>query len=262
MRLLALNVRTLGPKLEFLLSLPFDVFCFSEVRASWTGKKTMSRVASALGFSAVWSVSPPPSPTFAVSPGGTAIFAKQPLTLEQDLVRPPTLEKWFQEARVCIARVVDAGRMSLCVASCYGYPCSHPSRGTNEAYLRDIVSYMGGLMCPSMCGDLNDHPSTSEALARMSILHMHRITDDAPTTLGKRGDLSQKLPLDHVLVNDACLELGVRAKCDPTLLVSDHVPVLMDVPMVIWDATRVVWAKPLKDLYPKVVNPPWPLAWP
>ena len=68
LRAIALNVRSLMAKLDMILSLPFDVFCLSEVRASWSAKRAMSRVASAAGFAAVWSNSPPPSPTFRVSP--------------------------------------------------------------------------------------------------------------------------------------------------------------------------------------------------
>ena len=55
LRAIALNVRSLAAKLNLLLSLPFEVFCLSEVRASWSAKRAMSRVAGAASFTAVWS---------------------------------------------------------------------------------------------------------------------------------------------------------------------------------------------------------------
>ena len=59
LRAVALNVKSLSAKLEFLLSLPFDVFCLSEVRMSWSGQRALSRIASTYGFAASWSVAPP-----------------------------------------------------------------------------------------------------------------------------------------------------------------------------------------------------------
>ena len=147
LRAIALNVRSLAAKLDMILTLPFEVFCLSEVRASWSAKRAMSRVASAVGFSVVWSNSPPPSPTFSVSPGGCAIFARAPLSLQE--IRAPALEKWVSEARLCMAKVSDARRNTWCFASCYGYPISHQSRGANEIFLRDVLTFLGGLTCPS-----------------------------------------------------------------------------------------------------------------
>ena len=101
---LALNARTLAPKLAMLLSLPFDVLCLSEVRASYSAKSAMSRIAASNGFTCVWSGSPPPSRTFAVSPGRAAIFARCPLALQE--IRPPNLEKCNLRGRVCVAHVM------------------------------------------------------------------------------------------------------------------------------------------------------------
>ena len=118
-------------------------------------------------FNSIWSASPPPSPTFAVAPGGTALLVKTPLVVQA--IRPPCLERWFLEARLCIGLVRDSFRLKLVVAVCYGYPRGHPSRCANEAFLRDVLTWLGMLTCPSMLlGDLNDHPSTSACSAEGS----------------------------------------------------------------------------------------------
>ena len=99
-RFLMQNVRALGSRLEQLLSLPVEVFCFNEVRASHTSIKAMSRVASSLGFASVWSRSPPPTATFSAAPGGTAMFVREPLRLVEQ--KPHALHKWINDARLCV----------------------------------------------------------------------------------------------------------------------------------------------------------------
>ena len=147
---------------------------------------------------------------------------------------------------------------SVVVASYYGFPVSHPERETNEAFLRDIISYMGRLICPSiMVGDLNDHLTSSPSLARAPIMNMHRVTDDSPTTLNKQGVVSGRTPLDHCLANLVALESGIRAKVDPTLVISDHLPILLDAPMCHPKFLRVVWSSPPKTLKPQSENPMW-----
>ena len=186
----------------------------------------MTRAAWALGFSAVWSNSPPPSPTFLVSPGGCAIFVKTPLVAQE--IRAPSLERWVQDARLCIVRVIDAMNNSVYFASCYGYAVSHANRGANEAYLRDVLTYLGGLSSPAvMMGDLNDHPTTSDALAQAHVTGMYRISGEEPTTLNKEGEVAKKPPIDHCLANRQALDMAVKVKVDSTLQVSDHLPILL-----------------------------------
>ena len=246
----------LPAKLEFLLSLPFEVFCFSEVRVPGKSVRSLARVASGLRCSVVWSSSPPPSPPFSVAPEGCAIFVRSPLVVEE--LRPPALEKWRNEGRLCVARISDSGGRAVCVVSCYGYPPSHQGRRANEVFLLDALAYTGGLNYPSiLLGDLNDHPTTSNALAQASIFDMHRLTCDDPTTLSKDGNLSAKLPIDHCYVNRRSLEVGVDAKIDPTLRVSDHVPVLVRVRARSPKFLVADWAKPTKDLPPRSVVVPW-----
>ena len=254
--MLALNVRTLAPKLEALLALPFDVMCFSEVRASYNAKKAMTRMSAALGFTCVWSSSPPPSPTFSVSPGGTALFVRDPLTCSE--IRPPALERWNSQARLCVANVCGLGNLCVTIASCYGYPVSHEDRGLNEAYLRDVLSYLGRLTNPAvMIGDLNDHPSTSQALAGAHVMNMFRLTDDSPTTLSKQGHTSGRLPLDHCLANTSAASLPIRAKVDSTLVLSDHLPILLDAPRSLPDFLCIRWSRPPRVLKPKTVHVEW-----
>ena len=161
-----------------------------------------------------------------VSPGGTAILVRKPFSLEE--LRPPALERWRSEARICVARITDTSGMSVCFASCYGYPPSHQDRGANEAYIRDTLSFLGGLTYPSvLLGDLNDHPCSSNALAQSQIVSMYRISDDAPTTLTKEGELASKAPIDHCYINRRTFELAPVAKVDSTLRMSDHLPILL-----------------------------------
>ena len=264
LRVLALNVRTLSIRLAQILSLPFDVFCLSEVRVAGNSMRAQARVASSLGCAVVWSAPPPPSPTFLVSPGGTAILVRQPYMLEE--MRVPALEKWRSEARICVASVTDAEGMSMCFASCYGYPISHPNRGANEAYLRDTLSFLGRLMCPAvLLGDLNDHPSTSDVLAQSHLVQMHRITDESPTTLTKDGDIAARTPIDHCFVNQRAVELAPRVRVDSTLRISDHLPILLRLATIDPRVMCAEWAMPLKKLPPKVANIPWvacPLDYP
>ena len=250
-----LNVRTLAPKLAQLLSLPFDILCLSEVRVAARAKKSLARVASSYGFHMVWSGSPPPSPTFSVFPGGTVILARAPLVLQE--VRPPVLEKWINKGRVCLAYVIDSVKNKFLVASCYGHPVSHPDRNTNEAYLREVLAYMGAVTCASiLMGDLNDHPMTSIAMASASVMGMHRLSSDDPTTLTKNGELAVRPPLDHCYVNMPAMSYPMRVKVDVTLRISDHLPLLLSFHVAIPRFIQVTWAKPTK-LQNQVASPTW-----
>ena len=122
----------------------------------------------------------------------------------------------------------------------------------------DALAYTGGLNYPSiLLGDLNDHPTTSNALVQASSFDMHRLTGDDPTTLSKDGNLSSKLPIDHCYVNRRSLEVGVEAKIDPTLRISDHVPVLVRVRARAPKFLVAEWSKPTKNLPPRSVVVPW-----
>ena len=145
----------------------------------------------------------------------------------------------------------------MTVASCYGFPVSHEHRRLNEAFLKDVLSYMGKLNSLAVViGDLNDHPCSSPVLASATILDMHRITDDTPTTFSKSGTVSARQPLDHCLVNRQALQIGIRVKIDPTLILSDHLPILLEFARPAFRFLSVSWSSP-PSLKPKQYNPAW-----
>ena len=216
----------------------------------------MSRIANALGFSVVWSASPPPSPTFSVAPGGTAILARRPLELHE--LRIPSLERWRMQARLCTACIVDASKNKVVFASCYGFPLNHEERRANESLLESTLSELSEMICPAfLMGDMNDHPTTSNALAKASAMGMYRLSDDSPTTLNKQGAPATKLPIDHCFGNRVAMECGYKCKTDPTLVVSDHVPILLQLHMSHPHFQQVVWPKPQGKMGPVLNLVPW-----
>ena len=108
-----------------------------------------------------------------------------------------------------------------------------------------------------MMGDLNDHPTTSCAMAQSHTVGMHRLTKENPTTLAKDGAIASKPPFDHCLVNQKALDLGMQVMVDATLRMSDHLPILLKSQIqhpVFW---QTVWSKPTKPLPPKTCIAPW-----
>ena len=89
---------------------------------------------------------------------------------------------------------------------------------------------------------------------------MHRLTRDAPTTLTKDGELASKLPIDQCYGNQSALDWGLRVKVDTTLRISDRLPILLQATVresVTW---RVTWARPTKNLPPRIHDIPWVAA--
>ena len=129
-RLLALSVRTLARKLAQILSLPFELFCLSSRKGHVS--------PSSLGFRAVWSGSPPPSPTFAVS-CKHCNPCERAFSLTGDLATRIG-EVVCERKGVC---VIDVSRRAVCIITCYGHPVSHVDRRANESYLRDLFSVAG-----------------------------------------------------------------------------------------------------------------------
>ena len=86
---------------------------------------------------------------------------------------------------------------------------------------------------------------------------MFRLTRDTPTTLTKDGGLASKLPIDQCYGNQSALDCGLKAKVDPTLRIPDHLPILLQLTVresVTW---HVTWARPTKNLPPRVHDIPW-----
>ena len=157
-----------------------------------------------------------------------------------------------------MARVVDSAGSVTCFASWCGYPVSHPDRSANEAYLRDVFSAMGRLMCPAVVmGDLNDHLSSSPVLASCDLLGLSRVSSNEPTTLNKEGEVSLKEPIDHCLINGSARDMDVKVKSDTTLRISDHVPILLSMIVASPRFIQVSWPSPIK-LGRKVAHAVWP----
>ena len=72
---MAMNVATLGKRLEALLSLGYHLLMLSEVRVFEAQQRSLSRLAKSIGYSCVWPKPPPSGPTLSVLPGGVALFA-------------------------------------------------------------------------------------------------------------------------------------------------------------------------------------------
>ena len=192
----------LPKKLNLLLSLPFECFVLSEVRvpSSSVRSLSLSRVASSLGFSSVFSPSPPPSPSFACSPGGTAIFARHEFALHEECV--PSLRRWRALGRIVVASIRGHLGEKYVLVACYGFPVSHPQRGANEVLLSDALAYLSSLTFPSfLAGDLNDSVHTSPILSMASAIGVHDLTPNLPTTMKKDGQIANVPPLDHVMAN-------------------------------------------------------------
>ena len=120
------------------------------------------------------------------------------------------------------------------------------------------MSYMGSLKCLAvMVGDLSDHPSTSLALARPSTVCMHRMTDETPTTLSKQGGPAKRAPLDHCFANLSLAQSKVRVKVEDKLVLSDHYPIILELPSLSPEFMCVKWVKSTKKPKPKTCSPPW-----
>ena len=167
--------------------------------------------------------SPPPSPTFACSPGGTAIFARHEFALHEECV--PSLRRWRALGRVVVASIRGHLGEKYVFVACYGLPVSHPQRGTNEVLLSDVLAYLSSLTCPSfLAGDLNDSVHSSPILSMASAIGVHDLTPNLPTTMKKDGQIANSPPLDHVMANRAALDCAPKVRIDYRILLSDHFP--------------------------------------
>ena len=51
---------------------------------------------------------------------------------------------------MCGGKISDVSGLRLVVAVTYGYAKGHPRRQANEALLRDVLTWLGALTCPSV----------------------------------------------------------------------------------------------------------------
>ena len=240
--ILVLNVTSLPKKFRHMLSVPCQVFALSEVRTPRPTIVSISRQANFLGFSAIWSCPPPPSATCSVSPGGTALFVKRPLTVQEQ--RVPALGRWRLRGRVCVGRVSDAKGTSVIMISAYGIPPGHQDRGLNEDFLRDLVGYLASLTCPSLLmGDLNTTRKSSAALSLSEALSVFHYTPAECSTVNRSKGQAKSMPIDHVLGNKHSLDLGIASVFEQSISISDHVPIVVRLHLCSPEFAVVDWPK-------------------
>ena len=223
---MALNVKTLAKRFGEVVGWPFPLFLLSEVRVSATGQRSLARAAVRDGISCVWSAPPPPSPTFSVSPGGTAILARAPLVAKDQPI--PELQQWVAAARLCSDRVSFPSSSlvsSFLAVVIYGFPDSHAERGRNDELLRDVFVSLGAWTCPILvAGDLNTTITQSEALSQADHWGFFRVSPNLVTTLSRDGLPSKGQPIDQMLANTQMLDMLTECKVDWGVAISDHYP--------------------------------------
>ena len=228
-------MKTLAKRFGDIVAWPFPLFLLSEVRVSATGQRALERRASREGITCVWSDPPPPSPTFSVSPGGTAILARAPLVAKTQPV--PELQQWVSAARVCIARVtypcVSELSSSFVAFVIYGFPESHAERGRNDELLRDVFVSLGAWKSPILvAGDLNTTISHSATLSQADQWGFQRVSPNIATTVNKEGSPSRGLPIDHMLANLPMLDILTECKVDWGVAISDHFPITATIALI------------------------------
>ena len=191
---------------------------------------------------------PPPSPTFAVSPGGTLIMAREPWIAKAHA--DPSLEKWRMRSRLAVATLVAPGKPTMRIVAAYGYPESHHSRGANDDMLADIVMSVASQTCPSMlAGDLNVSLQASKSLSLAPTFGVHPISPtEETTTMKKNMEPARGHAIDLVMGNLAMCGLVSKTYVDRKTLVSDHFPVIVHLRNVPASFDVVGWPKKVSSL--------------
>ena len=214
----------------------------------------LARRARDLHMHIVFSPPPAPSPTFATSPGGTAIMVREPLAVRR--VFHPLLQEWSDQGRA-IAAVVSWGRLQVMVLSVYGFPRRHPQQHRNETLLSQCFHWASELSMPLLLGgDLNENPSESTALSLCDMWQLFRVTDESPTTRNRAGGLSANC-LDHVLVNTKMLDAGVKARVSHFEAISDHFPVVGSFQAPVFSFMVSHWPRPPSLPSCRIRSPAW-----
>ena len=238
--LVCVNVATLAKKLDALLAWGFPVLGFCEVRATKSAQASIGRRAQAQGYSMVWSEPPPSGATFSVTCGGVAVAVASPFAVRA--LFPPSLEVWRLKGRLLVTCIVKES-VSIVAIIIYGFPKSHPEHGTNETLLASAAAFAGELTVPCvLMGDFNATESTSRVIAVPSLYKLWRISGSQPTTKGKTSWKAAVLPIDHFMVNAACLDLAPRASVLSDRTISDHFPILLR--FLLPEASHHVWHWP------------------
>ena len=263
------NVRSLAGKLSALLSWPMSLFLLSEVRVSTPKQRSLARVLAANDCSCVWGVSPPPSPTFSVSPGGVAIIARKPWTVREYSL--PAIEKWRAMSRVCTAIAVHPQVPNVVLVAAYGLSESHHNKDMNEGMLMDIMMSAASLNMPVFVGgDLNTQRGNSQALTMAEAIGLTCVSpSDKFTTMSRDGAPSKSPPIDFLFANEKARDLVIQARVNYGVALSDHYPIEMRFVSVKPDFLEIVWPKKtvicenktLPTPYPETPTPPTYAQW-
>ena len=106
-------------------------------------------------------------------------------------------------------------------------------------------------------GDLNDHLHTSRTLASVAALNVYRVSDNSPTTLDKRGVLTKRGSIDHCYINSRALDCPTHVRVEPSIVSSDHVPIILDLAFQQLSFAQAGWPKPVKNISPTRINVPY-----
>ena len=250
-------MKAITKKLPVLLSLSFQIACFSEVRATRQTMAALSRTLRHQNCDSVWSDSPEPSPTFACNPGGVCLIVRSPWTVAR--LKPVLLARWIRDARAVVG--LSQGRMTelLLWGESMDFRLGTVVRGENERLLRDAFAFAADMRFPTIVlGDFNDSPSSSRTMALADRFPMFRSSPKLATTATYAGVASKKSPLDHVYVNKPALELSPSTEILYSISLSDHFPLVCSLVLPISRSFDVIqWPKPVRDLVLHTV-PPFP----
>ena len=238
------NVSSLAKRIHAMTSWEAHVHVCTEVRASSTSVRSLSRSLSGLGFASVWSAPPPRGATFEVPPGGVAICARKPLFIKQ--IKAPDLHRWESQGRLVAARIMMDSE-ELIVVGIYGFPPSHDNRRMNEDFFAQVFIWARGLRTPVViAGDFNHTVSTSRTLSLAPTMGLWKVSPNDPTTRSKKGGASTHAAIDHVFGNYRLLDMRPHAHVDTTKWLSDHYPIILSVDMPKKDLHVWHWPKPMK----------------
>ena len=158
-----------------LLSWPYDLFILTEVRTPASAQRTLARIAASHNCSCLWSVVPPPSPTFSVSPGGIMIMARQPWQVRHFAI--PALRKWEMLSRMVSGLVMGPSQEKLHVVALYGFAEGHLLRKNNEGMIQDALASLSSLTSPSLlAGDFNITRAASTSLSSALLRYSFPLT--------------------------------------------------------------------------------------
>ena len=146
----------------------------------------------------------------------------------------------------------------MCHLAClYAFPVTHPRHGENESFFHMIYSWAMSLRSPVLIGgDWNETRQSSQFLSLCGGLGLVCISPNSPTTRAKRSPIVKTAAIDHVVVNQHFLDLGVSSEIRYDRCVSDHYPIAVKWCVQHHEHMAWDWPKPMKILSQNS-HPPW-----